>query len=40
MVLDSINGSEIVFNFAGLADIDIAQSNALATVKYNILGIQ
>jgi len=38
MVLECVNGSEIVFNFAGLADIDIAQANALATVKYNILG--
>ena len=38
LVYDAIEGSEIVFNFAGLADIDNAQSNAIATVNYNILG--
>lgn len=37
-VQEAVNKSDIVFNFAGLADIDAAQDYPLATIKYNILG--
>lgn len=38
LVRDVITGQDIIFNFAGLADIDEAKSKPLETVKYNILG--
>ena len=33
-----LKNANIVFNFAGLADIDVAKTNPIATVRYNILG--
>lgn len=33
-----IKGNEIVYNFAGIADIDECHSRPLDTIKYNILG--
>ena len=33
-----VKNANIVFNFAGLADIDVAKTNPIATVRYNILG--
>ncbi len=37
-VAEAIAGSEAVFNFAGLADLDEANQRAIDTIKYNILG--
>lgn len=37
-VCDAINGNDIVFNFAGIADIGDANNRPVDTVKYNILG--
>ena len=36
----SIQGSSIVYNFAGLADIDDSKNNPIETIKQNILEIQ
>ena len=33
-----VENANIVFNFAGLADINLAESDPIATVRYNILG--
>jgi UDP-glucose 4-epimerase len=38
LVREVIKGQDIIFNFAGLADIDEAKTKPLETVKYNILG--
>jgi len=35
---DAISGNDIVYNFAGIADIDECHKNPVETVKYNILG--
>ncbi len=37
-VRKAINGQDIVYNFAGIADMDVAKSNPLNTVKTNIYG--
>ena len=37
-VFKVIEDANIVFNFAGIADINMAESNPIATVNYNILG--
>ncbi len=37
-VEDTVDGMDIVFNFAGIADIGEASQRAADTVKYNILG--
>lgn len=37
-VQEAMKGQEIVYNFAGLADIDEARRKPIETVKYNILG--
>lgn len=37
-VCDVIRGKDIVYNFAGIADIDEASKKPVETVKYNILG--
>lgn len=37
-IYESIKGCEIVYNFAGIADIDEASQSPLDSVKYNILG--
>ncbi len=34
----AVKNANIVFNFAGLADIDAAKTDPIATVRYNILG--
>ena len=34
----AVRNANFVFNFAGLADIDAAKSDPIATVRYNILG--
>lgn len=38
LVREVIEGQDILFNFAGLADLDEAKTKPLETVKYNILG--
>lgn len=38
LVREVLQGQDILFNFAGLADIDEAKTKPLETVKYNILG--
>ena len=35
----AIKGSDFVYNFAGLADLDEAQKKPTDSIKYNILGI-
>lgn len=35
---ESVKGKDIIYNFAGIADIDEASKKPLETVKYNILG--
>jgi UDP-glucose 4-epimerase len=35
---DAIQGNDIVYNFAGIADIDECHKRPLDTIKYNILG--
>ena len=37
-IRDAIKGCDIVYNFAGIADIDEASTKPIETVKYNILG--
>jgi len=37
-VRDVVKDSQVVYNFAGVADIDVAYENPLDTIKYNILG--
>jgi len=37
-VESAVNGAEFVFNFAGIADLDIAMDQPVETVKSNILG--
>ena len=37
-VSKAVENANIVFNFAGLADINLAESDPIATVRYNILG--
>jgi len=37
-VKDAVKGKDIVFNFAGIADIGDANNRPVDTVKYNILG--
>jgi len=37
-VRDAVSGSQFVFNFAGIADIDEARNKPIDTVRYNILG--
>jgi UDP-glucose 4-epimerase len=37
-VAKAVEGAEIVFNFAGIADIGAASQQAVDTVKYNVLG--
>jgi UDP-glucose 4-epimerase len=38
LVRKSIEDSDIVYNFAGIADIEEAQNRPMDTIKYNILG--
>ena len=38
LLSNAIKNSDIVFNFAGLADLDISQSKPLETAKLNIIG--
>jgi UDP-glucose 4-epimerase len=38
LVRETVTSQDVVFNFAGLADIDEAKTKPLETVKYNILG--
>lgn len=38
LVREAVEGQDVIFNFAGLADIDEAKSKPIETVKYNILG--
>ena len=35
---NAVNGNDVVFNFAGLADIEESKKNPIGTVKQNILG--
>ncbi|HAK89637.1 MAG: NAD-dependent epimerase [Nitrospirae bacterium GWB2_47_37] len=35
---ESVKGKDIIYNFAGIADIDEASKNPVETIKYNILG--
>lgn len=37
-VREAVKGMDVVFNFAGIADIDEASYKPIETVKYNILG--
>lgn len=37
-VREAVSGAEIVYNFAGIADIDEASNRPVDTVRYNILG--
>ena len=37
-VRQAVNGCEVLYNFAGIADIDEAASRPVDTIKYNILG--
>ena len=37
-VFDAIKGMEVIYNFAGISDIDDASKKPVETVKYNILG--
>lgn len=37
-VKDAVKGRDVVYNFAGIADIDEASKKPIETVKYNILG--
>ena len=37
-IIEAVNGADIVFNFAGLADLDKATNNPIETVRSNILG--
>lgn len=37
-VVEEVKKADIVFNFAGLSDIDHAQSEPIKTIEYNILG--
>lgn len=37
-VRDAVQGASIVYNFAGIADIEEASSSPIETIKYNILG--
>lgn len=37
-VKEAIKNSDIVYNFAGVSDIDVARTNPLDSVKFNILG--
>jgi UDP-glucose 4-epimerase len=38
LVREAVQGQDVLFNFAGLADIDDAKTKPIETVKYNILG--
>lgn len=38
LVRESVKGSDVVYNFAGIADIDEAGRKPLESVKFNILG--
>lgn len=38
LVRQTVTSQDVLFNFAGLADIDEAKSKPIETVKYNILG--
>lgn len=38
LINESVKGMDVVFNFAGIADIDEASYKPVETVKYNILG--
>jgi UDP-glucose 4-epimerase len=38
MVKEAMRGQEVVYNFAGLADIDETRWKPIETVKYNVLG--
>lgn len=38
LVVKTLKDADIVYNFAGISDIDEANANPLATIKYNILG--
>ncbi len=38
LVSDSVKGMDVVYNFAGIADIEEASKKPVETVKYNILG--
>lgn len=37
-VQKAVQGASVVYNFAGIADIDEANENPVATIKHNILG--
>ena len=37
-VAEAVDGAQVVYNFAGIADIGEAGSRPVDTVKYNILG--
>jgi UDP-glucose 4-epimerase len=38
LVDKAVSGAEVVFNFAGIADIDEAKGRPIDTVRYNVLG--
>lgn len=38
VVFEAINGCDVVYNFAGIADIDEAARRRLDSIRYNILG--
>ncbi len=37
-VIDATKNSDYVYNFAGISDIDLAKTNPIETIKYNIIG--
>lgn len=37
-VADAVSGQDVVFNFAGIADIDEARKRPVDSIRYNILG--
>src|SRR3990170_1618453 len=38
VVEKAVEGCDIIYNFAGIADIEEASKNPIETIKYNILG--
>ena len=37
-IVEAVTGHDVVYNFAGIADIDASRSRAIDTVKVNVLG--
>jgi len=37
-VMDAVKGADVIYNFAGITDIDEASNKPIETIKYNILG--